>query len=151
MGTCSWFHQFKDMLLEPFGLASFDCSVAKSEEDVERIKERRKGGTAAMQSQPCGASRSYESKIRSSHKRWFLWGSKSAALNWTVGMEKQSRIFKQQPACLFMDQMRGWWVLGCVLPSELLSSSWNVHFETFCCLKEENPQIKAQSGKVLGC
>ena len=73
-----------------------------------------------------------------------------------------------------MDQMRGWlefflkpeiydalefehwniWgvdaVLGCVLPSELLSSSWNVHFETFCCLKEENPQIKAQSGKVLG-
>ena len=33
---CSW---------NPFGLASFDCSVAKSEEDVERIKERRKGGT----------------------------------------------------------------------------------------------------------
>ena len=28
-----------------------------------------------------------------------------------------------------MDQIRGWWVLGSVLPSELLSSSWNVHFE----------------------
>mmetsp|Transcript_10658 Transcript_10658/g.23464 ORF Transcript_10658/g.23464 Transcript_10658/m.23464 type:complete len:581 (+) Transcript_10658:41-1783(+) len=34
-----WARVVADMLLEPFGLASFDCSVAKSEEDVERIKE----------------------------------------------------------------------------------------------------------------
>eukprot|EP00435_Cladocopium_sp_Y103_P036363 s442_g9.t1 len=34
-----WARVVADMLLEPFGLASFDCAVAKSEEDVERIKE----------------------------------------------------------------------------------------------------------------
>eukprot|EP00435_Cladocopium_sp_Y103_P010533 s1902_g2.t1 len=46
-----WAHVVADMLLEPFGLASFDCAVAQSEEDVERIKEWN-GGTAEREENP---------------------------------------------------------------------------------------------------
>ncbi|CAK9080133.1 Uncharacterized protein SCF082_LOCUS38220 [Durusdinium trenchii] len=38
-----WAHVVADLILQPFGLESFECCVAESEEEVKRIKEENPG------------------------------------------------------------------------------------------------------------